>query len=162
MTANEASIKAAFLYNFARLVTWPETAFGADDAPFVVAVLGEDPLGAALDKAFEGKSVGDRAFVVKRVKAAAELGVCQLLYLRDTSQLAKALDALRDRAVLVVGDGDGVTGAGGTIAFYQEQTPEGVKVRFEANPDVAGRAGLTISSKLLALARVVRDKPGGD
>jgi hypothetical protein len=33
-------------------------------------------------------------------------------------------------------------------------------VRFAINPDAAARSGLEISSKLLALASIVHDKPG--
>ena len=32
--ADEYQAKTALLYNFAKLVTWPEDAFGAADAPF--------------------------------------------------------------------------------------------------------------------------------
>ena len=162
ITASEASVKAAFLYNFARLVNWPESCWRSADEPFVVAVLGKDPFGTDLDSAFEGKRVGEHAFVVRRVPGIAELHGCHLLYLQDGSPLPKVLEVLHGTAVLIVGEGEGITRAGGSIAFYQESTPDGLKVRFEINPDAASRAGLGVSSKLLSLARVVHDQPEGD
>ncbi len=60
---------------------------------------------------------------------------------------------LKGRAVLLVGESDGFAASGGTIQF----TIEDNRVHFVINPDAADRAGLKISSKLLALAKIVRD-----
>jgi hypothetical protein len=42
------------------------------------------------------------------------------------------------------------------IEFQSEQDHVG----FAINPDAAGRASLTVSSKLLAIAQIVHDDPG--
>ena len=46
---------------------------------------------------------------------------------------------------------------GGIIGMYIE----GDKVRFEANPDAAQRAGIKLSSQILKLARIVKDARSG-
>jgi hypothetical protein len=56
------------------------------------------------------------------------------------------------QAVLIVGDESDAVIRGGTIAF----TVRNDKVGFEINLTAARRARLTISSKLLNLAQVVR------
>ena len=67
------------------------------------------------------------------------------------------LQSLGSAPVLTVGESDGFASAGGVIGLYME----GDKVRFEANPDAAQRAGLKLSSQILRLARLVRDGKGG-
>jgi len=61
----EYEVKAAFLYNFAKFVKWPdERRLGAT---FVIAVLGEDPFGGVLDKMLALKTILDRKVEVRRI-----------------------------------------------------------------------------------------------
>jgi hypothetical protein len=55
--ALEYQVKAAFLFNFTKFVTWPATAFKADDAPFVIGIIGDDPFGPYLDELVKGESL---------------------------------------------------------------------------------------------------------
>lgn len=57
--------------------------------------------------------------------------------------------------MLTVGEDGVFTQCGGIINFVKEDN----RVRFEVNVSAAERAGLKISSRLLALARIVRS-PG--
>lgn len=56
--ATEYEVKAAYLYNFGKFVTWPSngSAGGSDD--FVICVLGQDPFGANLQTTVAGEKVG--------------------------------------------------------------------------------------------------------
>jgi len=56
--------------------------------------------------------------------------------------------------MLTVGEGDDFPAAGGVIGLVIEDN----KVRFDVNLEAAERAGLKISSKLLKLARNVRER----
>jgi hypothetical protein len=71
--------------------------------------------------------------------------------------LPEIIGQLRGASVLVVGETDGFAQAGGTVQFTLEED----RVRFMINPDAAERAGLRLSSKLLALAKIVHDDAGG-
>src|SRR5579862_3209584 len=53
----EPEIKAAFIYRFTQFVTWPEDAFPAHDAPFIIATVGDDSLSAALHHVMAGRVV---------------------------------------------------------------------------------------------------------
>jgi hypothetical protein len=44
----EYKIKAAFLLNFAKFITWPDQTFTSPQQPFSFCVLGQDPFGTAL------------------------------------------------------------------------------------------------------------------
>ena len=59
--------------------------------------------------------------------------------------------------ILTVGEADRFAEDGGAIGFCTEDN----KIRFEVNLDAAGKAGLKISAKLLALAKTVLGAPKG-
>lgn len=150
--AQEYEVKAAYLYNFARFTDWPATAFPTQDAPLVVAVLGESPFGSALD-ALAGKTAKGRPLQVRRARRLDELPGVHLLFIADSERgrLPVILKALAGRPVLTVADVPQFARQGGMIQLV---SAEGA-VRFEINRDAALRAGLEISSRLLQLATLV-------
>jgi YfiR/HmsC-like len=58
--ATEYQVKAAFLYNFAKFVDWPPSAFSDAKQPLDICVYGRDPFGTALEDALMGKTIGER------------------------------------------------------------------------------------------------------
>jgi hypothetical protein len=147
----EYQVKAAFLYNFAMFVDWPREAFSDDRAALVVGVIGNDPFGGALDQAINGKNIGGRALVVRRLKWGEDLRSCHILFIGSSERrrLPQIIQSLRGSSVLTVGDMEQFNQQGGIINFILEAS----KVRFEINGSGANQARLRISSKLLALGR---------
>jgi hypothetical protein len=153
----EYQVKAAFLFNFARFVEWPPNASASATAPVDFCVLGDDPFGDALDRAVAGKTLNDRAMVVRRGKKVQELNGCDVLFISSSekSRLAGILGALRAVPVLTVGECEDFAAQGGEVQFTLEDS----HVRFIINVDATERAGLKVSSKLLSLAHVVHGDP---
>ncbi len=153
--APEYRIKAAFLYNFTLYTEWPPDSFAKADSPIVLAIAGEDPFGDELDAAVRGKTVRGRAIEVHRYSAASDALPCHLLFLSNAQarNLPQILRRTEEPLPLTVGESEDFTRAGGAIRFFIE----GNKVRFEVNIDALARARVKISSKLLSLAKVVRD-----
>ena len=50
-------IKAAFLFNFARYVEWPDAAFGASGAAVRICMVGSPDFARVVSKTVSGKSV---------------------------------------------------------------------------------------------------------
>jgi hypothetical protein len=150
---SEHQVKAAFLYNFANFVQWPEGALGPPGSPLKVCVVGTDPFGAALDDAFRGQVVQGRTVQIARGRSLAALGRCHILFLSQSEQgrWPVLLKELGTAPTLTVADGPPLVRQGGMISFVMEAK----RVRFEINRGAAEHAGLRISSKLLALARLV-------
>ncbi|MGC8784070.1 MAG: YfiR family protein [Armatimonadota bacterium] len=150
----EAEVKAAFLYHFTSYVEWPASAFASNSSPFVIGVLGKSEVFPPLQNVVRGKNWNGRSFVVRHVDTAKEMRECHILFIADTEakRLPQILEILDDAPVLTVGESEGFAQKGGMINFFIEQN----RVRFEINPDAAKRVRLTISSKLLHLAKVVR------
>jgi hypothetical protein len=150
---SEHQVKAAFLYNFANFVQWPDGALGPAGAPLKVCVVGADPFGGALDDAFRGQVVQGRSVQISRGPTLATVGHCHILFLSQSEQgrWPELLKAVRGVPTLTVADGAPLVRQGGMVSFVIEAK----RVRFEINRRAAEQAGLRISSKLLALARLV-------
>lgn len=148
--SREYDIKAAFLYNFVKYVDLPRApAPGA----IVVGILGSDPYKGSFG-IINGKAVQGRTLVVKYLGTRLEdpRGV-DVLFINDSERdhLREIIEKVGKSGVLTVGETKGFAQDGGMINFIMD----GNKVRFEVNPDAAGRANVKISSQLLRLARIV-------
>jgi hypothetical protein len=151
--APEYQLKAAFLYNFARFVEWPQGTVAATD-PFRICIVGDDPFGDLLDQAVRGKTVHDRPVEVVHPDDLFAIRCHIAFFARSGAPaLPRLLTALGGRGILTVGETEDFTRAGGVIAMRVEES----KVRFDVNVDAAQRAGLRVSSQLLKLAsRVIQ------
>ena len=150
----EAKIKVAFLFNFAKFVTWPEPEFSAQPT-ITICVSGESTLDDALD-GLKGKSAQGRDVIVKRDVKLNQLAHCHVVFIcsSDSTRVAKILTEV-GKGVLTVSDIPAFVDAGGVIGL----TVSDNKVAFEVNLDAAQQADLKISAQLLKVARSVRGKP---
>ena len=158
----EYQVKAAFLFNFAKFVEWPSDTFVSVNSPIILCVFGYDPLGSALDETIRGKAINNRAVVARRINELPDLKSCQLVFVSSVEykHLSEVLKSLKGTSALVVGESDGFADCGGGIQIFLEDK----KLRFAVNVDAIQRARLAVSSKLLALAKIVHDqcKDGDD
>lgn len=149
-TAPEHDIKAAYLYNFTRFVSWPP-GIPSEAEPFRVCVIADPTTTAAVERTMEGEAVSGRPVRTLVPVSAAEIRSCQLLFVGSAAEdtADPMLAAAREAPVLVVGDGEDFAERGGAICFVKEQG----RVRFDITSRNAVRNGLTISSRLLNVAR---------
>jgi hypothetical protein len=153
----EYEVKAAFLYNLASFVEWPEEAFASPDSPLVIGITGPDPFGDHVDRLLAGKRVRGRPLAVRRVEWGPALKDCHLLFVSagQADRLPELSRLLDGTPVLTVGDEPRSARRGCVVAFVVTDS----KVGLEINVDQASRARLIISSKLLSLARIRRGEP---
>ena len=57
VAGEKLQVQAALIHKFCHFVNWPAGAFSAPNAPIVIGILGEDPLGDVLDSTVKGKVV---------------------------------------------------------------------------------------------------------
>ncbi|MEE8400109.1 MAG: YfiR family protein [Desulfobacterales bacterium] len=148
----EYLIKAAFLYNFARFVNWPDDAFPDAHSPLSLCIVGKDPFLDAL-KTIKGKTIRGRKLEITHLARIENLEQCHMLFISASEEhrLPEILDTLREESILTVSDMSRFALRGGAIHFITVSS----KIRFEINVDATDTVGLKISSKLLKLARVV-------
>jgi hypothetical protein len=151
-SAPEPVLKAAFLYNFAKFAEWPADAAPAD--PLTICVFGDAAIADALDETVKGRTVDGRKTVVVRVKPEGFRG-CHVLYLSglDAKRAQAIIDDLKSAPVLTVGDREQFAQSGGIAGLFVEQG----RMRFAINVEAAQRGRLRISSRLLSLAKIVKD-----
>jgi hypothetical protein len=147
-------VKAAFLYNFAKFVRWPDDAAGGPR--FVLAIVGDDPFGAVIDRAFQGKTVLGRPVEIRRTRVVREAADAQMAFIgsSERTHLPEVLAAFKGGSVLTVGDMDRFADGGGMVGFRLEDST----VRFEVNLRELKQARLQMSSQIIRLAqRVIED-----
>jgi hypothetical protein len=149
----EYQVKAAYLLNFTKFVQWPESAFSDQRSPLAICILGEDRFGTSLDEIVKGEVVNGHELVVQRIRRVTEARSCQVVYIGAPEKEApKILDDLRP-GILTVGEGEKFLEHGGIIAFVIENR----RVRFDIDQRAAGRSMLTLSSRLMSVARSVKN-----
>ena len=151
--SSEYLIKAGFTYNFAKLIQWPANVFPQSDSPIVIGVLGVDPFGGTLDATLSGKTVNGRGLVVKHLKWGSELKDCNILFVSssETLHMDELFRVIKGLPILTIGETPNFALRGGIINFILEDE----KVHFEVNVEAAKQADISISSRLLTLARIV-------
>lgn len=151
--ALERRVKAAFLFRFTEFVSWPDPAFGRPDAPFVIAVASHDGLADELQQITSGRTVHGRPIEVRRVREPETLRAAQMVFVADSDrQRLREWVRAAPRHALIVTESAGALTAGSVINFV---IVEG-RVRFEISLESAEKRGVRMSSRLLAVAQVVR------
>lgn len=154
-TASDRQVKAAYLYNFAKFVEWPEHAFANSSAAMRFCIWNNPPFEAEVRQIVSGKVLAGRSLEVIGVRSIERLRSCHILFISSPDQrdVRHIIEALREASVLTVGDMKGFIANGGMINFVLEDD----RVQFEVNHKSATEVGLRISSRLLAVAKFVSE-----
>jgi len=152
----EYQVKALFLLNFTKYVDWPPNAFAGSNTAITIGLYGESKLGEALKNVVAGKSVGGRAIVVRHLESADDSSQCHIVFISDSEapRMREILNRASALPILTVGEDDLFAQNGGIINFVLKNG----NVRLAIDLTAAKKAGLTISSRLLAVADVVKGK----
>lgn len=147
----EYQVKAAFLYNFTRFIEWPDPPQGGH---FDLCVVGHDPFGELLDETLAGKHAQGRPLRIRRLASPAELDTaCRIAFI-DPALAASASDqALRWPGLLTLSETYEVACRAVMICFHLKAT----RVRFDIDLGLTRELGLMVSSRLLRVARRIRD-----
>jgi len=154
--AKEYEIKAAYLLNLAKFVTWPDRSFKSANATFYICVLGKDPFGERLDVVIANQSIFGHPVAVRRIATVAEAQGCHSVFISDSEQLRMPaiFAALKNQPVLTVGDIDNFVIQGGMVQFF----PRDNKIRLMLDPEAFSDASLKAGSRLMQLAQLVKSK----
>ena len=142
-------IKAAFIFNFTKFITWPE-AMEREGGDMRLCLFNENPFGNYIYQ-LDGRKVRNFYLRIVQPRDADELDSCHILYLSTGKQSAPTLERLAQLPVLTIADYEGFAVNGGGIELLSEDN----RIRFDVNLQRIKGSGLDISSKLLSLARKV-------
>ena len=149
----EYQVKAAFILNFVNLTQWPPAALGPPSSPLRICLPGTDKFQGVLESTVRGESVMGHPLVVERL-ARDTAQACHVLFIPGGSSATRSelLRGLTSVPVLTIGEGDAFLTAGGMVSFILDQG----HVRFDISRSTAERHGLTLSSRMLRVARSVQ------
>lgn len=158
--AKEYYLKAAFLYNFARLVEWPENTFATDTDPIRICLMGNDSFGDALHT-LHNKKVLQRTLVIQTHVNLQQLSSCHMLFIdkSEKNNLHTIISSLRKHSILSVSELPFFAQKNGHIRLFlnQENT-----LSLEINLKAIKYSGLNISSRILTLAKIVSSNEVSD
>lgn len=148
----EARLKVAFLYNFAKFVTWPEPYFSSQP-DISLCVLGADPFGEVL-ASLKQRTAQGRPLSIAVLESADKAKSCSVVFISTSEKpkIPQIAQVLADTNALTVSDIAGFAESSGMIELVNTDG----KIAFDVNLDNARKASLNLSAQLLKVARAVK------
>ena len=152
----EDDVKAAFLYNFTKYVDWPSSAFQDSSDSFRMCVAASPKFVRTVETLITGETARGRPIKLVTPELA-NVHRCHVLFTgaREVSRFDGALRSLSGRPILTIGESQALFDQGAAILLVVDDR----RVRFDIDVRAIEKAGLTVSSKLLRVARNVREEP---
>jgi len=146
--AEESSLQAAFLFNFALLTEWPST----QDDQFNICVLGNDPILQPLKK-ISTKQVKGMPINLMQIHSYKQTAKCRILFVADEehASMGNLSRRIGSESVMVITRENAFDPHDTIIMLVRE----GNRIGFAINQSVAIERKLTLSSKLLKLAKAI-------
>ncbi|MBO1896115.1 YfiR family protein [Shewanella sp. BF02_Schw] len=148
----EYALKAGFLFNFARYGEWSHHTNTASS----FTLCSPDTSFISVSRSIlNGRKVNNLPIENVEVSLTEKnLEQCNILFITtDTLESWQQLDNKHLADVMIVGETDNFIEQGGHIRFFLS----GGKIRFEVSPEKLKLSGITMSSKVLRLGRVVNN-----
>jgi len=156
----EYQVKAAFLYNFIKFVTWPGDHALEQTHAANICIVGSNPFGKALN-VFRAASSAQLALNVKLNVPDSAIPSCHILFIsRSEEDRAASLLALANsHPLLTVSEIKGFADNGGIIEMVKTEQSIGLfskdKINLRINLRRAEAEGLRIDAQLLEIAAEV-------
>ena len=159
----EYQVKAGFVFNFLKFVSWPanaETSWpddrGRTTGAWRIGVIGKRSVVEIIAKTLAGGTIGGRPVEVSAIGENEDPTLCHVVFIEKshTKSSASLIEMIQNSPVLVVGETPDFARTHGIIGFVKRKD----NFRLEINPLRARKAGLVISGKLASLADLVEDK----
>lgn len=150
--ASEAELQVALAYVVLKFVQWP----GGAEGPMALCALDAPGFAEVARAELEDRPVGGRPLRVREARDLADARSCEVVFVGAAGphDLERAAFLLAEAGVVTFGHGEGLGASGIQFNFYAD----GGRLRLEVNLAAARRAGVKVSSKLLALARLVGEE----
>ncbi|MGD2033669.1 MAG: YfiR family protein [Bacteroidales bacterium] len=144
---NLAGIEAMFIYNFLRLIKWPD---GHVSDVFVIGVYGNSETYDHLVNYTKGKRVGTKSIVVKKINSSKETANCQVVFVpgANRDKVTEIKKHLGNQPCLVVSEQEGMNANGSTIEFVLQDN----KLKFRVNESRAKQQNLILSKSLIDMS----------
>ena len=146
---HEYKLKAALVYNFALFTDWPQNVAG-EGGPLQLCFGADSAMRPALTE-LNDKQVKGRRIVARAITDFDKARTCHLMFMdgTDRERWSLARSVLRSAPLLTISDDPEIGRTGAVISLYLENN----RIAFDIDLQAVRDAHLTLSSKLLRLAR---------
>jgi len=149
----EYKIKAGYLYNFTKFISWPEN----ESETFNLCIIGKDPFGSIIDP-IEKRTVKNKPIRLYRFQSIAEAKYCHIIYFGGSNQHLRKIDLALSGILtvgsiensLTVGETKKFSQVGGMFAFFLKEG----KVKLLINQQALKKSNLEVSAKLMEIADI--------
>lgn len=153
-----ARLRAAFVYNISKFVTWPESDLVSGKYPFKVCIITKgnaQQFTELQSKKTQGRSIAVSVFKNKQqfTLNTEEEGPCHILFISNSEQREFSqteLASLRP-ATLLIGKSRHFLENGGMLSLIQVKS----KIKIFINPETIGQSQLKLESRLRSLAQTL-------
>lgn len=146
-TDTTAIVKAAYIYNFAKLIDWPSA---NKEGNFIIGVYGNTNVYKELVNKYSTKRIGTQDIEIKKLSESPKIGNVHVLFVAASNigDLKTILKNLEYEPVLVITETDGAISTGSIINFLVIEN----SLKFELNVSEAKNRQLIVGSRLKDLA----------
>jgi len=140
------NIKAAFIYNFTKYLSWAEQ----DYPVFTIGVIGNSAIIPPLQEIAQQRRVEQKEIIIKQYQDAAHIDQCDILFIPESgkNQLTEITARLQGKNTLLISEINGALADGVMINFLNiEET-----IKFEINLKAMNEMNFHPSSQLLKVA----------
>ncbi len=149
----EYKIKAGYLYNFTKFVSWPEN----DSETFNLCIIGKDPFGSIINS-IEKRTVKNKPIRLYRFQSISDVKHCHIVYFGTFDKqwrkvgfsIGGVLTVGSLENALTTGETKKFTQAGGMFAFFLKDG----KVKLQINLKALKKSNLEVSAKLMEIAEI--------
>ncbi|HLP46368.1 MAG TPA: YfiR family protein [Candidatus Kapabacteria bacterium] len=151
--AEEYNVKIAFIKKFFDFIKWPSD--NSASGQFIFGIIGNTPFNDQMEKLSKKISIPNKTVLIKPIADLdlAQVKECHVLIIGniDAEQLKEILAIIGNQPILSISDTEGFAEIGVLINFFKAEN----NVKFEINYSAVKKSGLTFSSKLYKLARLI-------
>ena len=154
---NDLLIKATFIYNVAKFTRWPKNIWDERNESLNICTIGRDSLIDELERLKE-KIIKDHPVTLLPLKSTKTIKNCHLLYIASSEKkhYEDIIESIKGEPILTISELPNFVRSKGMIELYRGKN----QTHLIVNLEVARKAGLVFSSRLLSLAVVItREEP---
>lgn len=151
--SREYKIKAAYLYNLIKFISWPNNSTNsANIEPTDICVYGYNPFGSVLNKLTSRKAKG-RPIDIYYLSTDTDNQHCEIIFIAKKNNIDRSfLNQTGSNSHLTVGEDTAFIEQGGLISLVVTHN----NVQLQINHTKAKANGFQISGNLLEIAKSVR------
>ena len=142
-----AIIKASYVYNFAKLVGWPDK---KSKGNFTIGILGDPDLYKQIVEKYSGKKIGNQSIEIIQLLGVEQLPEMHILFIsRQLSDKTPQITTkLSKEPIMIITESRNGLQQGAVLNFVVVDSQQ----KFEISESNADKHGLTIGSTLKSLA----------